>query len=285
MSESIDVEPLLPTASQYIANFSVGFLRFGNNYNEEDLSPAGSGALVSIDSVHGILTAAHVLKALPLHGRVGLIRFTPSPTIQRLSIDLAYSDRLVIGGDGQSDDPEPKSPDIGFLRLTTRDVTTLEAAGSVFFNLANRRQSILAGVPSGNFYFEGIAGIVPEWSLDGLQEEGKYLLRGFRGMFGVGLVQREYELDGFDLSSFATSQVPPSKSPLSYKGVSGGALWRIYISKDVNGHTFVSDKQIFGCAFHQSPVIDKQRVITCHGPKSVYGKLYDDVQKRWASAA
>jgi hypothetical protein len=82
-----DITPLIPIAGSSIAPFSIAFAKLNVVGGEEDATPAGSGALVTVGSLHGILTAAHVLEALPDHGEVGLIRFTSNPTIQKQTID------------------------------------------------------------------------------------------------------------------------------------------------------------------------------------------------------
>lgn len=61
--------------------------------------------------------------------------------------------------------------------------------------------------------------------------------------------------------------------------MSGGALWRVYFTKDGNDELSVVEKKVYGVAFHQSDVSDQKRIITCHGPKSVYGRLIEDIQK------
>jgi hypothetical protein len=53
-----------------LANFGVGFGKITVNANMEDAIAAGSGTLVTIGSIDGILTTAHVLEALPNRGEV-----------------------------------------------------------------------------------------------------------------------------------------------------------------------------------------------------------------------
>jgi hypothetical protein len=71
---------------------------------------------------------------------------------------------------------------------------------------------------------------------------------------------------------------------LNYQGLSGGALWRVYITKDSNGEPSVLEKMIFGVAFHQSELVGGARTITCHGSKSVYDTLIHEIQNRWPAA-
>jgi hypothetical protein len=62
-------------AARKIANFSVGLAKLIVHGNAENAIPAGSGTLVTIGTVAGILTAAHVVKNLPDAGDMALMRF------------------------------------------------------------------------------------------------------------------------------------------------------------------------------------------------------------------
>jgi hypothetical protein len=275
-----DVSSLLPITASEIANFSIAFAKLSVRDKEENAEPAGSGALVAVGSVRGIMTAAHVLRKLPDNGEVGLIRFTKSPTIQKQTIDMTFAEKLIIGGDHKDDD-QPRSPDIGFLRLAPNQAAALDA-NSVFFNLSKREESVLAAKHPSNEYFEGLSGVIAEWTIDHLTgEAGFNRLKGFRGLFGVGYVDGSKERDGFDLVDFQVTYDESTNVPSDYGGMSGGALWRVYIKRHSDGRLSISDKRIFGLAFHQSKLIDGSRTITCHGPKSVYGTLIQKIQSKW----
>jgi hypothetical protein len=273
-----DVTPFIEKVGQEIADFSIGFLNLSVHDREEQAEPAGSGALVTVGSVHGILTAAHVLRKLPANGKVGIVRFTRSPTVQKQTIDMTLNEKLLIGED-YPDDDIPRSPDIGFLRLAPDQVATLNAT-NIFFNLSKREESVLGNEHPGQEYFEGVSGVVAEWTIDHqVGEAGFDRLKGFRGLFGVGLVSGTRECSGYDLVDFQVTYDDNTKAPFSYGGVSGAALWRVYLKEDNDGQQSVSDKRIFGVAFHQSKLIDGVRTISCHGPKSVYDVLIQQIQK------
>ena len=271
-----DITPLVGLAGSAIAIFSVGFAKFNVSGEQRDVVPAGSGALASVGSIHGILTAAHVLDELPDHGEVGLIRFASSRAIQTLTIEMSLADKLAIHGHAS----EVDGPDIGFLRLSSNQVTTLNTT-NVFFNLSKREGPVLDNKHPSDEYFEGVSGIIAEWTTDLPPEAGFDRLRGFRGLFGVGCVTTTRECNGYRLVDFETKRDENSKAPWNYQGWSGGALWRVYIAKDSNGQPSISDKRIWGVAFHQSELIDGARTITCHGPQSVYAALVKEIRSKW----
>ena len=172
-------------------------------------------------------------------------------------------------------------PDLGFLRLAPNQVASLNAT-NVFFNLSKRAESILGNRHPSNDYFEGVSGIIAQWTIENpTGEAGLDHIKGFRGIFGVGNVAGSREFNGYDLVSFETDCRENSKAPSNYKGLSGGALWRVYITKNGDSQVSVSDKRIFGVAFHQSELIDGMRTITCHGEKSVYDVLVRKIKGRW----
>jgi len=278
--QMVNIIPPIGPTGRVLSVFSIGFANLITAGEHEDVVAAGSGALVTVGAIQGILTAAHVLEALPTQGRVGLIRYTSTPVIHKQTIEMAFTEKLIIRGSGSESD----GPDLGFLRLAPDQVATLNAT-NVFFNLSKRAESILGNRFSCHPYFEGVCGIVAEWTIDDTSgEAGRGRLKGFRGLFGVGKVSGTREVNGYDLVSFETDRRENEEAPSDYKGVSGAALWRVYFTRDSDNQLSVSDKAIFGVAFHQSQLIDGMRTISCHGPKSVYDILLRKIVDRWPHA-
>lgn len=275
-----DITSLIPAVGSQLADFSIGFAKLSTIAGREHVHPAGSGALVSVGSIHGILTAAHVLEELPDSGEVGLIRFLREPKIQAQTIDMSLTERLTMRGSGEAAD----GPDIGFLRLASTQVTTLNATTNIFFNLSRRQESVLENKHPSTEYFEGISGIIAEWTINRAgAEAGFQHLLGFRGLFGVGSVAGGRDHDGYDLVSFETDRNENQNAPIDYRGWSGGALWRVYITQGTDGQPTAKERRIFGVAFHQSELVEGKRTITCHGPKSVYQNLLAEIARKWPS--
>lgn len=274
--EKHEIELVLQKITAEISDFTVSFAILGNRGGTEDADAAGSGSLVTVGSVDGILTAAHVLRYLPDQGEVGLIRFPRNPSIvQKQTIDMGQAQKVTISADAFG----TEGPDLGFLRLPPKNVGALKAT-NVFFNLGMRQAAVLACDQPDSSYFEGISGVIAEWTTDLPPERRLTRVKGFHALFGVGLVVREHESNGFDLFDFEVTYDSGSESPDSFGGMSGGALWRVHCTKDDNGQLSISGKKIFGVAFYQSKLSDKKRIITCHGPRSVYGHLIDAIRQR-----
>lgn len=271
-----DITSLIPAVALQLADFSIGFAKLSTIAGREHVHPAGSGALVSVGSIHGILTAAHVLEELPDGGEV----VTWEPKIQTQTIEMSLTERLTIHGSGEVAD----GPDIGFLRLASTQVARLNATTNIFFNLSRRQDSILENRHPSSEYFEGISGIIAEWTINRTgAEAGFQHLIGFRGLFGVGCVAGVHDHDGYDLVSFETDRNENTHAPIDYRGWSGGALWRVYITQGTDGQPTAIERRIFGVAFHQSELVEGKRTITCHGPKSVYQNLLGEIARKWPS--
>ena len=274
-----EVPPLLEKVRAEIADFTVGFVTIRVQDQAEDASSAGSGTLVTVGSIHGILTAAHVLRGLPNTGKVGIARFPQASLVQKLTIDMSFTDKLLLGREAS-----PEGPDLGFLWLPPTDAGTLKATNS-FFNLSRRRNLVLSGGHPSLQYFDGISGVIGEWTNDLPAQRGFEYVISFGALYGVGCVVKKHDANGFDLLDFEVTYDAELKLPQSFGGMSGGALWRVYCSGNPDGQLSVTDKKVFGVAFYQSGIFKQKRIITCHGPNSVYGNLIDAIQDRWPESS
>jgi hypothetical protein len=97
-----DIAPLIEKVGQSVADFSIGFAKLNVIGGDEDAAPAGSGALVTVGSFHGILTAAHSVISSP-HSRVSRLSLNQSP--RRISLhhrpklfdDINRADDVISG--------------------------------------------------------------------------------------------------------------------------------------------------------------------------------------------
>jgi hypothetical protein len=84
----------------------------------------------------------------------------------------------------------------------------------------------------------------------------------------------------YDLLDFEVTGGPGFDLPSSFGGASGGALWRFYYVMKDNVPTVV-DRRLIGVLFYQSLSSEGKRVISCHGPTSVYSAVPAAISKRW----
>ena len=122
--------------SKETALYSVGFVTVSFKGTVEEAVCAGSGTLVTVGSQFGILTAAHVIEALPKDGEVGLVVGIEDPAkFQRQTIRMEHTDSVMMRGRKSSQ----AGPDLGFLRLPEETIGWLRARGSFTTSSGGRK--------------------------------------------------------------------------------------------------------------------------------------------------
>ncbi|MFY9830667.1 MAG: hypothetical protein WCD75_02625 [Rhodoplanes sp.] len=261
--------------SRATANFTVGFVRLSIREGVEDAESAGSGSLISVGPIKGILTAAHVLEHLPDQGDVGLVWYIgPPPRFRRPTINMQQTQKLLVGGEASG----PSGPDLGFLRLPPQSVAMLEAVLS-FYNLSKRRDDVLANKAPAPSSVDAIVGMISQLTEDVDAEQRQVRLKRFTAIFGPGTSGAMVEANSNDTFDFEVTPDSDFEVPSSFGGASGGAVWRFYVSEN-EGAASVVDSRLVGVPFFETPR-DGKMIISCQGPKSIYGTLVDEIKKTW----
>ena len=273
--------PLIDEALEHVRRYAIGFLEVRLKDKEPEALNCGSGTLVRIGRIAGIMTAGHVVRALPTRGLIGLVRYANKQApAERLVVEAHNLARLPIGGADKSRD----GPDLGFLRLAPPDVSRIEAGfPSAFRNLLRHRETMLGDEWRRGPYYDGIAGLPKEWEVE-LPSEGQFSkVMGFEGLMGYGAITEEREANGFDLLEFEVDSGEGSESPTTYGGVSGGLVWRVYLDGSEDTQFSLRAVHIIGIPFFETITGERKMSITCHGPRSIYGHLIDRIQEEWSS--
>jgi hypothetical protein len=267
----------IPTAgvSNAMAAYTIGFVKLEVHNNVEDAIGSGSGTLVSVGKVRGILTAAHVLDNLPDRGTVGIVEYRgESIHYRKRTIEMADTTKILLHGDAFG----PDGPDLGFLRLAGETVGWFEAIGS-FYNLLKHRSDVSQPAPS-QHSTDAIVGMIDERTKDLPAERPLERRKGFEALFSNGTISAEREVGGYDLFDFAPTDYPDFKLPGDYRGTSGGAVWRIYLQ--VNGEKpEIAGARLWGVPYYQTKKYGGGHTLTCHGMGGVYGALLDTVIAKW----
>lgn len=269
---------ILPTAtfSDHITNYAIGFVKLIDEGGVEDAVCAGSGTLVKLGKVHGILTAAHVLEDLPSQGRVGLAKFFGSEVhYRKQTIEMDYSKKLIVRGKGAASD----GPDIAFLRLPDKDIGWLEAIQS-FYNLGLHQDDSSKDPPAPNSVY-CMVGAIDERTKDLPGERPGERRKGFEAIMTDGNIMWERDTENVSLIAIKPKVYPDFTLPNGFGGTSGGGLWQIYF-KENDGKTEYSGVRLVGVPFYQSEVgQDGFRTITCHSQKDIYGLLLNTIVENW----
>ncbi|MBR0825596.1 hypothetical protein JQ596_08605 [Bradyrhizobium manausense] len=266
----------IPTASvsDAMAAYTIGFVKLEVHNRIEDAVGAGSGTLVRVGKVHGILTAAHVLTHLPDGGEVGIVEYR-GQTIhyRKRTIEMANTIKIMLRGDAFG----PDGPDLGFLRLPADSVGWFEAIGS-FYNLLKHRSDAAGPAPSPDST-DAVVGMIDERTKDLPAERPRERRKGFEALFSNGTISGERAVGGYDLFEFAPTDYPDFKLPDDYQGTSGGAVWRIYLKVN-DEKPEIAGVRLWGVPYYQTTK-EEGLVLTCHGMAGVYGTLLDAVIAKW----
>lgn len=270
---SFDCADLARTLSHY----TVGFGRFVKDADRaDDVVAAGSGTLVTIGRIHGVVTARHVLANIERDATVAVVRFPNQPELfQQQTIDLRQAECLILPGvDGTL------GPDLAFLRLPLVSIENLGGTNS-FYPL-DKELPPMHGNYSGLGAIDTVLGVVAEWSHD-LEHTPERRRKQFTLLFAGGVTHDAVKHhEGYDLLAFRPTFEDGMTPPSSYKGVSGGGMWRTFFEPD--GSNQIVHRRFIGVAFYENET-QSGLVLSCHGPDSLALKLIPAVRERWSDAA
>jgi len=266
----------IPTAdiSADISNYTIGLAKLSEHNRVENASLSGTGTLVSVGKVHGLLTAAHVLDALPSEGAVGVILFR-SRQLQKQVIEMEHAVPLSI----RAEQFDQNGPDLGFLRLPPKNVGWLNALNS-FYNMTKWRGEVLAKQKPAQHFAEALIGMIEELTEEIPVAEPLRRAKSFSAIFCNGESKNTRDKNGFDLVDVTPTAYPDFAVPKNFKGMSGGALWRMYFVEREGASEIVA-RHLVGVPFHQSVGADGARIITCHGEKGIYTTLLEKIAEKW----
>lgn len=227
---------------------------------------AGSGTLVSVLRVHYILTARHVWdeKFAITRNRPAKLGIAIKKSPHKYGIDL---EEFTLYGPDPPRRWDKWGPDIALLRIPDERIQEIHAYGSkIFFNLSKPRR------PVGDSAFQArmLMGAPQTWgrlangNLD--LDVGAMYQPGGIGPFSPvhfrGTANSDFDYVDFDVdTSFSTV-------PQSFKGVSGGSLWRVWFERSEVTGEIEHSVSLEGVPFDETPW-QGCLTVRCHGPQSL----------------
>jgi hypothetical protein len=235
------------------AMHAVALFAEGDSANGARPELVGSGTLVVVADGHYILTAAHVWEKLALRRRLGIsLRLTGDDHSFMIDTNV-----IVPFGPPMSTHWTEWGPDIAFLRIPPIYVGSIKASSRVFYRLpeedglvvqADRHEAfLLLGTPGGLMQNPWSAILQPLWT-------------------GVPIPRWHDEFDYWDVQS---RLAVPVTSNISFKGLSGGGLWRVQVYIDSSTGKIDSKPILHGVAFWQHGVLCGSGFMRCHGPGTI----------------
>lgn len=269
-----EIQHILVEGGERLQHFAIGFVKVEGD--EDDALLGGSGTLVTFSNRNAILTADHVLEALPKKGELGLIlpEAGSSPRLHRIIFQADNLLKVRIARASKNH----KGPDLGLLLLNDLDASHLINNNKIFYNLEKRRERMLSIPPaldSGPWFLVGMGA---EWTQDSPPERGFTRVKVFRGISGGGVVTCERQDGPYDYLDFETKYNAAYEGPASFQGFSGGGLWQVQLNER-DGQVEVAEVLLSGVAFYQSALVGDVRTIFCHGRRSIYEHICNALRK------
>jgi hypothetical protein len=260
-----------------LAHYTVGFLRVDDTPSGQDLTLLGSGTLVLVENTHAILTAHHVIQALPRTGRLGLIL---EPTLHQHTVDTQALVYLEIA----RGDIDQNGPDIGAVVLAPSVASTI-AAKKNFYNLTQRVKEALESPPElghGVWFTEGF---LDERTVEEPPIGPFTKVKAFYCITGAGGPEESFIVDQHDYFEYPITVMGTPDAPQSFGGMSGGGLWQVQIIRDPSGMLRPKAFLLSGVVFFQGPTLENRCNIKCHGRQSVYKVAYNAIRNCCSSGS
>jgi hypothetical protein len=228
------------------------------------------------------LTAEHVVNNLykPFDNRIDskkILMTSVAKTLYVLSIPLN-----TLAWFTTTPQESEWGPDLAFIRLPENTPFLSELKHrKTFWDLTRdtdrRRDRALdqAG-------FLAFVGYPREWMIDEPREDG-YL--GIRGLCGVAFMtgQKDYveQSNGFDFYDVGVDRSHAPSAPKSFGGVSGGGLWRFFVSKaegEPNERIQLDTYCLAGLVYFEIDITSEFPAVRGHGPRSLYNTFLTQVR-------
>lgn len=240
---------------------SIGFLKISSSEPE----PLGSGTLVRVGRARGIITAAHVWEAMECHDRVGF--YLNSTRRSEIQSALALTSDLVTTI-VEAKPRDEAGPDLAFIKLPDRTASLLEMHG-VFLNVDRHRDIVDEQTKTDDATHDAVVGMIAEWE-PSVTMRGEARVVRLNALTNVGVAwDLEDGREGCDRLRFTPMPEQGFMLPNSYGGVSGGGLFRVFVNEESESRV-----SLFGLAYWETMKDGKADEIICHGPQSIYGKLF-----------
>lgn len=260
--------------AQHIEHSSIAFMSLGSSNGNEFAMLAGSGTLVTIGNRFGILTAAHVLESLPDKGEIGIAVFNDaSRPFGKRKIEMAYTTKILIKGKAYTEN----GPDLGFLDIPKELIGNLRATNS-FINLNKERALVLKRNRPAKGVVCVVMGAVAEFASEEVDLQKRQKLITVKGLFLDGQASKKESLQ--NLIEFKLARHADMPKPNSYRGVSGGGFWCAYYNAKKKSSPQFVKLRLLGVAFYELAQGKKIKII-CHGPRGIYGKLINAVERHF----
>ena len=247
--------------------YSIGLGRLQRYKNGEDFYLIGSGTLIRIGESYGILTAQHVTALFRDCEEVG---FIISPGVHKLVVEIEHLHVIDIAKPSKPSN----GPDLSVVILPATLLGTFKATKS-FYNISNKREEVLQSSLDLDVGVWILFGFIDEQTIAEGPDRGFTIIKGFHGLCGATGIAKAYIRGDYDFLEVGAQCGDSKLLPVSYGGASGGGLWRVQLIRSKEGDIQNRDPILYGVAFYQTEMKEGMRYIRCHGPHSIYQRVFE----------
>lgn len=246
-----------------LQHFTLGFYKTVPTANGNEPFLLGSGTLISCNGKYGILTAHHVIEALPKTGRLGVIleKNQINESLDTGGLQFVPIERGRIDAEG---------PDLGLIILSEILASTIAAKKS-FFALDEHISHLSKDEIDFSNELWLSQGFIDERTVTLEAPERNCMVRQFYNLCGLGQPTRHYFKDPYDYVEFPYQKETGHNVPSSFGGTSGGAFWQIPLRQSSIGEVTFGPPCLRGVIFYQEWSDLNNGLLRGHGPKSIYG--------------
>lgn len=247
--------------------YSVGLNFIYTEEGREQSRFVGSGTLVRLGSIEGILTADHVVTALEKCESLGVMCEVGGHTRRHAIPKAALQFHRVA-----KHFPDCRGPDLGFIELPAQGIGYIRSE-KVFFNIEKRKElyeGSFEPLENGFWFYFGVIGETRQ----GLGRVGPFEVQGYQALCGMSCRPTETVKDEYDYLSIEVDwEGRESDIPRSFGGMSGGGVWQSIMAMNQTGEIRVERTVLSGVVFCESAVINGKLTLKCHGRRSAYRNL------------
>jgi hypothetical protein len=262
-----------------------------------DAEPAGTGVLVEVDGVLGILTAEHVifnpnkpleqgqvLWTIPrAYPRESIGQRTNHPRATRIRTDLLRCYPSAPSRKDYKQEGAEWGPDLGFIRIPkpTNPEGNLRALRNVYSWAREPEGRMEKALKQDNLML-AVVGVPQEWIEDDPRSQPDQVAKRIK-MGPLLTAQEKYwpDQNGYDFIDALAERTPDTPIPQSFKGISGGALWRLrdpFHADPPMPELTAGDYVLAGIVFWEDQQNANAPFMRSHGPRSVYEKFLPEVR-------
>lgn len=249
-----------------IESQSTGILSVANTEHSEPYL-LGSGTLVSYKGHYGVLTAQH-LTSSKAYKMSDNFSFAAKRGQHRFTIPRYETAVIVIGQSKELGE----GPDLSFIEIFSEKLGVLRA-NKTFCDLQRYSQKFLNGELSqkGIWAFSGCPYEFSKGVLSTKEADPHFFrVKAFAHETYFTFLDEVSKEDQYDYLSLGVDYKEPCNPPRSFKGVSGGGVWKIPLTVTAEGSYILERPIFFGVAFRESDIIEGSKSIKAHGPRSIY---------------